>query len=178
MQTRERRLAAQRKYNKSPKGRAASARYCASEKKKADDARWRATDRGKENARDRQRRWRALHPDKDRESRLMSLRKWREENREAYRIHCRKRRKLEREAEGSHTAADIKNLFAEQRGICLCGDDLGTNYHVDHMTPLSRGGSDWPENLQLLCPSCNYSKRNKTMMEWSSLTEKEICRGT
>jgi 5-methylcytosine-specific restriction endonuclease McrA len=165
--TRESRLAAQRKYNHSPKGKAAAARYAASGKHRVDVARWAATERGKEAARKRMRKWRALNPDKDRESRIRSLRKWRKENREAFRIHCRHRRKLEHDAEGSHTAKDIKLLFAAQRGLCVCGGDLSTSYHVDHMVPLSRGGTDSPKNLQLLCPPCNHSKRNKTMTEWT-----------
>ena len=31
-------------------------------------------------------------------------------------------------------------------------------YHVDHRMPLSLGGSNYPDNLQLLCPTCNLSK--------------------
>ena len=161
MTPRERRLAAQKKYNRSSKGRAAAARYGTTEKKKAADKRWQASERGKEANRERKRRWRAANPDREREIRVKALRKWREENREAYRIHCRQRRKLEHDAEGSHTAKDIKALFVAQRGLCLCGIDLGTSYHVDHIVPLSRGGTDWPTNLQLLCPPCNHSKRNK-----------------
>ena len=160
-QTKESRAAAQLKYNHSAKGKAASARYVASDKHRAASARWQATEVGKANAREKMRRWRAANPEKAREQTKLSLRKWREENREAYRIHCRQRRKLEHDAEGSHTAKDIKALFVKQRGLCLCGVDLDTSYHVDHIVPLSRGGSDWPANIQLLCPPCNHSKRNK-----------------
>lgn len=165
--TKESRAAAQRKYNHSAKGKAAYARYAASGKRKPSDKRWQESERGKETARERQRRYRQRHPEKVRESNIRSLRKWREENREAYRIHCRQRRKLEHEAEGFHTIKDIRALFVTQRGLCFCGDELGTTYHVDHMVPLSRGGTDWPENLQLLCPSCNHSKRHRTMEEWT-----------
>ena len=164
---RKRRLATKRKYNHSPKGRAAIARYVASQKHRDATARWAATDHGRQCAIERMRKWRALNPKKAREQTKASLCKWRDENREAFRIHCRKRRKLEREADGHHTITDIKKLFTKQRGICICGVDLGISYHVDHKTPLSRGGSDWPRNLQLLCPPCNYSKRNRTMREWS-----------
>jgi len=48
-------------------------------------------------------------------------------------------------------------------GACRCAM---RDYHVDHVIPISRGGSDNPENLQLLCPPCNLSKGSKTMHEW------------
>lgn len=71
-----------------------------------------------------------------------------------------------RGTEGHHTAQDITSLFSDQKGLCYCGKDLSLGYHVDHKTPLSREGSNWPENLQLLCPFCNDSKGAKTMDEW------------
>ena len=45
---------------------------------------------------------------------------------------------------------------------CGCKDDL----HVDHIVPLSRGGTNELDNLQMLCSSCNLSKGTKTMAEW------------
>ena len=30
--------------------------------------------------------------------------------------------------------------------------------HVDHITPVARGGSDWPTDLQPLCAACNLRK--------------------
>lgn len=36
---------------------------------------------------------------------------------------------------------------------------------IDHITPISRGGIDAPENLQLLCTQCNREKHAKTHEE-------------
>ena len=59
-------------------------------------------------------------------------------------------------------------LYGEQEGVCA-----GCNTHfpfrvmdVDHMLPRSKGGTDHPDNLQLLCSGCNRSKGNSTMAEW------------
>ena len=59
-------------------------------------------------------------------------------------------------------------LYGEQEGVCA-----GCKTHfpfrvmdVDHIVPRSRGGSDHPDNLQLLCSGCNRSKGAKTMAEW------------
>ena len=59
-------------------------------------------------------------------------------------------------------------LYGEQEGICV-----GCETHfpfrvmdVDHILPRSKGGTDHPDNLQLLCSGCNRSKGGKTMAEW------------
>lgn len=50
---------------------------------------------------------------------------------------------------------------------CGFGDDL----HVDHILPLSRGGTNDLDNLQMLCSRCNLSKGTKTMDEWEGSVE-------
>lgn len=79
-----------------------------------------------------------------------------------YKAHSRNRKARLRAAEGKHTGADIKEIYAKQQGACVyCGSFLGTKYHVDHIIPLASGGSNWPENIQITCPSCNLSKGAK-----------------
>lgn len=36
------------------------------------------------------------------------------------------------------------------------------NFEVDHIKPLNKGGLSIPENLQILCPTCNHKKSDKT----------------
>lgn len=79
--------------------------------------------------------------------------------RNASRAHGASRRARQRAAEGRHTAADVQRIFAGQRGKCAhCRTGIKAGYHVDHIKSLSRGGSNWPRNLQLLCAPCNLRK--------------------
>lgn len=46
-----------------------------------------------------------------------------------------------------------------------CGDENGP-FHLDHLWPVSKGGSDEPNNLVMSCADCNLSKGNKSLREW------------
>ena len=55
----------------------------------------------------------------------------------------------------------VKNaLFTAQKGKCsYCGRTNRIRYlEIDHKFPLSRGGSNETDNLQLLCTPCNMRK--------------------
>ena len=70
---------------------------------------------------------------------------------------------------GSHTAADIAAQHARQKGRCYwCDEKVGRRYHVDHIVPLARGGSNDPENLVISCRFCNLSRGAKLPHEWGS----------
>jgi 5-methylcytosine-specific restriction endonuclease McrA len=80
--------------------------------------------------------------------------------------HNRRARKAA--AGGHHTTADVRAQYARQRGRCYwCGRRVGEKYHVDHVIPLAKGGTNGPENLVIACPSCNCSKGARHPMEWA-----------
>lgn len=113
-------------------------------------------------------------------------RKWRlenkEEDKERYKEWCQtpfgkesgRRRAANRRAmldgaEGSFTAEDIKNLYATQGGSCYyCSVDIEGGYHIEHMTPLSRGGRNDVSNICLACAPCNLRKHTKTAEEFQN----------
>jgi 5-methylcytosine-specific restriction endonuclease McrA len=77
------------------------------------------------------------------------------------------RRARKRHASGTHTAADIAAQRTRQKGRCFwCQEKVGRSYHVDHVMPISRGGSNGPENIVIACASCNLSKGAKMPSEF------------
>lgn len=96
-----------------------------------------------------------------------SQRRWLKDNREARNTFSRKRRARKHQAPGSHTDEDIKRIRLAQRDRCACcGQRLIGKGHVDHIVALSKGGSNWANNLQLLCRFCNSSKHNRDPIEF------------
>lgn len=90
-----------------------------------------------------------------------------QQNKDAYIIKSRNRRLLRKGAEGTHTKDDLDAIYAAQHGRCYyCGVTLAKPIHVDHKQPLSRGGTNWPDNLALTCAFCNLSKHNSTEAEF------------
>ena len=70
-------------------------------------------------------------------------------------------------------------LFGLQEGKCNGCKVLFPfrNMTIDHILPRSRGGSDAPDNLQLLCAACNSTKGNRTQDDLiASLREQGVLR--
>jgi len=107
------------------------------------------------------------HYEANKERVLERTRFWAIANPEKIKAIRQNRRAMKRNAEGSHTAEDIQRQYKAQKGKCYyCGSKVNNTYHVDHVIPLSRGGSNWPENLVIACPHCNSSKQDKLPHEW------------
>lgn len=112
--------------------------------------------------------YKVQHADRLRPIALERVNQWRKENPEKVRTNSQRRRARKHGASGSHTAAQTTALLAKQNFKCAsCGTSILTKRHLDHVVPLSRGGSNDIANLQWLCPSCNCSKHDKDPIAWA-----------
>jgi 5-methylcytosine-specific restriction endonuclease McrA len=82
-------------------------------------------------------------------------------------VREQRRRARMREAVGNFTVADIVGIRKLQRDRCACCQAfLKGKGHIDHIVPLSRGGSNERRNLQILCRPCNLSKSCRDPIEF------------
>ncbi|MCO7736415.1 HNH endonuclease [Brucella intermedia] len=101
---------------------------------------------------------------------IEARKQWRFDNPDKVREYNRNSKAKRKGAEGTHTAEDIRDILTRQKYKCVeCGASVRkkSNRHVDHIMPIALGGTNWPFNLQVLCPSCNLSKHAKHPLEWA-----------
>ena len=171
----ERKRIAREKYKKSVKGKLANERWIKSERRKQNEKRYRAKPRARELAvirarkhlescvecqrkkavRDRQyaksELGRANNNKATRKYRRTDKGKWQGK---VYKYYLR----------NNESGKIDKKLWEEKlvmlEGKCqMCGTK--EKIIIDHITPLSKGGTNNIDNLQPLCISCNCSKNNK-----------------
>jgi len=109
---------------------------------------------------------RAANPEKHR----AATRRWIAEHKEEYAIMNRANQHARRVKFGQYqpTKAAIVKLLGEWDGKCkYCAKEI-TQYHIDHILPVSKGGSGDITNLAVVCKECNWSKRDKTLLEWKN----------
>ena len=112
--------------------------------------------------------------EKNRKASRDAKKRWGEEQKEKHRIHARNRRARKKGAEGRYRVSDVRKIYADQDGLCAaCRCNLlESGSHVDHIMPIALGGTNWPDNIQILCPPCNLSKSAKHPDVWLKNTIK------
>lgn len=114
------------------------------EKRYAYNAEYRKDPNNRRVAAERTRKW----AEENREHVREWHRRYRQENRQKVYAWIRDRRAKKNGAPGRHTADDIQEIGAKQGWRCAwCGDRCGHEYHVDHVIPIAKGGTNGPENL-------------------------------
>jgi hypothetical protein len=101
---------------------------------------------------------------------IESNRKWRKNNPTTCYIMSNNVRMLKYHAQGKFTLEDYELLWEIQKGLCnICFIKMTINKRcktertIDHKIALKDGGTNWPDNIQLLCRSCNCKKGSKEM---------------
>lgn len=94
------------------------------------------------------------------------IRKWKKDNHDRL-VSYNRNRRAKLKTSGSFTSQEVRVLYVKQKGRCFyCDCDLGDKYHRDHYIPVSKGGSNYIENIRLSCAACNLSKHNKIPEEF------------
>lgn len=108
---------------------------------------------------------RALNWQKEnKDKRKIITKRWRDNNPELCRIYRHKRRLLEStQSDGTITKESLSKLNKEHCYICggILRWDIPNSVHLDHITPLSKGGLHSINNVNWSCSTCNLSKGNK-----------------
>ena len=128
---------------------------------------WKHIDRRRKHDRERY-----LIPERLEIKRLKSkihAKKYRKDNPEKVRAITHNARAKKRANGGSHTGSDIIDIMRLQNNRCaLCRIKIGVKikYEVDHIVPVSAGGSNDRRNLQCLCKKCNNAKAAKDQIDY------------
>lgn len=93
-------------------------------------------------------------------------RAWREKNPAKVIAYSEARRERVKNAVGEISEQVVLELMTSSKMICFYCEQQLIRFHVDHFIPVSRGGTNLPENLRLACGACNRRKSNKMPWEW------------
>ena len=104
--------------------------------------------------------WREANPGKM----SRASRSWKEANRhKVYSSNARRRAKLREALDPTANQAIIESRYAAQEHL---GQVTGVAWHVDHTQPLSRGGKDHEDNLQVVPQEWNTTKGARHNNRW------------
>lgn len=103
----------------------------------------------------------------------------REDFNEQSKVYYHKRKALKKGNGGTYTVQEIRDQLVRQKYKCYyCHDKFEKVhveskskvkyiYHIEHVVPIARGGSNDIWNIVLACPTCNMRKHDKLPHEWT-----------
>lgn len=93
---------------------------------------------------------------------------WRIAHPEKMAAKAHKRRAAKLGSTEHFTAEDVDIIRLKQKNRCpYCGKTLGKKFDVDHVIPLSKGGSNGPENIAIAHSRCNRQKGGKDPIDFA-----------
>lgn len=94
---------------------------------------------------------------------------WKKAHPESTRVANHRRRARKLASASCHTRQDVLKQLASQGRKCYwCTKKIvGSQYNVDHIFALAKGGSNGPENICISCRPCNSSKSAKEPYEFA-----------
>ncbi len=104
-----------------------------------------------------QKRWR----DNNKERTAIKVKKWADENKDKRALTAEKRRVAKVNNGGTILASEWRALKEFYGNKCLCCGRTDATLTLDHVIPISKGGTHTIDNAQPLCGSCNSSKHTK-----------------
>ena len=154
-----------RKYNRSPERKASHARWHAAHPDKVHAWSSRYYKEHKDERREKFRSWAAANRERVREYNRSAKAKAAKNRRSrtpkgriSRKLGQHRRRARMTQAGGSFTAREWQALCRQYRFRCpACGKRVKLT--VDHITPISKGGTNYIDNIQPLCAQCNRTKR-------------------
>lgn len=115
----------------------------------------------KEQSRDRAREW----YENNKELMILRSKEWKKANTDKVNAGSRNYASRRRGAEGNYSVKDFLKLKNRNLGLCYyCGDSKANS--IDHVIPLSLGGTNYIGNILPVCDKCNSSKGGKTLYKW------------
>ena len=123
---------------------------------------WAKQNRGRKSLQEKA--WRENNEEKNRQMK----RRWYSKNRDRVYSNLLKRRSLKFNVRFRGVKRlDIlnrDNWTCKECGVQVHDGNINDKLkaHIDHIIPISKGGDSTPENLQVLCRTCNLSKRDRT----------------
>ena len=122
-----------------------------------------------ENNKEKVREYKKEYRSRDKTKNMMKeyLKEYQKNNKDKMIFYSSQRRVLRAGNGGSYTQEQYREMLEYFEYKCAyTGESIEDNLHIDHIIPVSKGGTSYIWNLIPVTPSANMSKSNKNIEDW------------